>query len=301
MLSAIRAEDAVKNSLNRLSRLSHETISPNRRFNLEAVVNESTENQVQEFEQEAENYYEPPEEGPYYREYEPMHATGPVATIHREPVSELYFPKDSRHRTDTDYRTKPANEEEPANYYFEYPEMPEQNKEAEPEKEDTSPVKEEESVVVPHQKSSEDTEAIIRALQEELRKRNLGGDVVSSEDKKPIFQTTSLTNVEQNDLQTTTVSQTVETVYDDMSADRVTYSTETNKLINTDVGFLPDDDGILKTFIDRYTTMLIHDSIYMEELPAPYFMHQGLSLLNPVVQGGLKYDPREESEDENVL
>ena len=46
MLSAIRAEDAVKNSLNRLSRLSHETISPNRRFNLEAVVDESTENQV---------------------------------------------------------------------------------------------------------------------------------------------------------------------------------------------------------------------------------------------------------------
>ena len=46
MLSAIRAEDAVKNSLNRLSRLSHEPISPNRRFNLEAVVNESTENQI---------------------------------------------------------------------------------------------------------------------------------------------------------------------------------------------------------------------------------------------------------------
>ena len=94
-----------------------------------------------------------------------MHATGPVASIHREPVSELYFPKDDPHSTDTDYRTKPANDE-PANYYFEYPEMPEENEEAEPEKEEKSPVKAEveEHVAVPHQKSSEDTEALIRSL-----------------------------------------------------------------------------------------------------------------------------------------
>ena len=85
-----------------------------------------------------------------------MHATGPVASIHREPVSELYFPKESSHRTDTDYRHKPANEE-PANYYFEYPEMPEQNEEVEQdqekEKEIKSPLKGEEAeehVTVPH-------------------------------------------------------------------------------------------------------------------------------------------------------
>ena len=61
---------------------------------------------------------------------------------------------------------------------------------------------------------------------------------------------------------------------------------------------MPDEeDGILRSFIDRYTTMLIHDSIYMEELPAPHFMHQSLSILNPLVKGGLKHDPRETEED----
>ena len=94
-----------------------------------------------------------------------MHATGPVASIHREPVSELYFPKDDPQRSDTDYRTKPANDE-PANYYFEYPEMPEENKEAEPEKEVKTPLKApaEEHVAVPHGKTSEDTEALLKSL-----------------------------------------------------------------------------------------------------------------------------------------
>jgi len=65
------------------------------------------------------------------------------------------------------------------------------------------------------------------------------------------------------------------------------------------IGFLPDDDGILRTFIDRYTTMLIHDSVYMEELPAPHFMHQSFSMLHPYIQeGGLKHDPREYYYDE---
>ena len=47
-------------------------------------------------------------------------------------------------------------------------------------------------------------------------------------------------------------------------------------MVDTTVSFNPEesdyeteDDGVLKTFIDRYTTMLIHDSAYMEELPAP--------------------------------
>lgn len=41
-------------------------------------------------------------------------------------------------------------------------------------------------------------------------------------------------------------------------------------MVETTIGFLPDEDGILKTFIDRYTTMLIHDSIYLEEHPNPH-------------------------------
>ena len=60
---------------------------------------------------------------------------------------------------------------------------------------------------------------------------------------------------------------------------------------------LPDEDGILKTFIDRYTTMLIHDSIFMEEMPTPQFMHQGFSMFNPAIQGALKRDPRDFSSE----
>ena len=52
-------------------------------------------------------------------------------------------------------------------------------------------------------------------------------------------------------------------------------------MIDTTIGFSPDSDGILKTFIDRYTTMLVHDSVLMEEIPAPQFMHQHISMLNP--------------------
>lgn len=65
-------------------------------------------------------------------------------------------------------------------------------------------------------------------------------------------------------------------------------------MVESTVSFLPDEDGILKSFIDRYTTMLVHDSIYMEELPAPHFMHQDLSMLHPMVRGGLRHDPRED-------
>jgi len=46
-------------------------------------------------------------------------------------------------------------------------------------------------------------------------------------------------------------------------------------MVETTIGFLPDEDGILKTFIDRYTTMLVHDSIYMEETPSPHDLAHG--------------------------
>jgi len=57
--------------------------------------------------------------------------------------------------------------------------------------------------------------------------------------------------------------------------------------VETTIGFLPDEDGILKTFIDRYTTMMVHDSIFMEEHPSPHDLikHQQ-SLLNPMIHGG---------------
>ena len=79
------------------------------------------------------------------------------------------------------------------------------------------------------------------------------------------------------------MTQLIETVYDDHTSDRALYTTEADKIVETNVSFLPDEDGLLKTFIDRYTTMLIHDSIYMEEMPAPEFM----SILNPAITGAL--------------
>lgn len=87
-------------------------------------------------------------------------------------------------------------------------------------------------------------------------------------------------------MHTVGATQVTENVYDDMSADRTYYTTSTDQITESTIGFLPDDDGILKTFIDRYTTMLIHDSVYMEELPAPHFMHQSFSMLHPSLQYG---------------
>ena len=63
------------------------------------------------------------------------------------------------------------------------------------------------------------------------------------------------------------MGQVAETFYDDLSMDRVTYNQEQDQMVYTTVTFIPaEDDGILRTFIDRYTSMLIHDLAYMEEL-----------------------------------
>lgn len=65
-------------------------------------------------------------------------------------------------------------------------------------------------------------------------------------------------------------------------------------MVDTNITFAPTgEDGVLKTFIERYTTMLIHDSMFMEELPAPHFMHHEISMLHPLIQGAMKHNPRE--------
>ena len=61
---------------------------------------------------------------------------------------------------------------------------------------------------------------------------------------------------------------------------------ETNVLLHPS-----EEDGILQTFIDRYTTMLVKDSIFMEEIPAPHFMHQ--SLLNHPIFDGHHFEDRD--------
>ena len=102
----------------------------------------------------------------------------------------------------------------------------------------------------------------------------------------------TLSDINDTKSHTVGVTTVIETAYDDGSRDKAHVTREADEIVKTNVTMLPDEDGILKRFVDRYTTMLIHDSIFMEELPAPQFMHQSLSLLNPVVQGALENDPR---------
>ena len=124
---------------------------------------------------------------------------------------------------------------------------------------------------------------------EELANRHLGHKFV----KTPIATTTRISDINESAFNTFGVTQIKETLYDDMSVDRVHHTTQADEIVDTTINFLPNEDGILQTFIDRYTTMLIHDSIFMEELPAPQFMHERFSMLHPAVAGGLKHDPRE--------
>jgi len=58
-----------------------------------------------------------------------------------------------------------------------------------------------------------------------------------------------------------------------MSKDQKLYKTEADHMVETTIGFIPDSEGILKSFVDRYSAMLIHDSILMEEHPSPHDHH----------------------------
>ena len=122
-----------------------------------------------------------------------------------------------------------------------------------------------------------------RELKEELARRHLGHKHV----KTPIMVKSSLSDVKDTKSHRLGVTQVIETVYDDMSTDRMHMTTEADQIVETNVSMLPDEEGILKTFIDRYTTMLIHDSIFMEEMPSPHFMQHSFSLLSPAIQGAL--------------
>ena len=127
-------------------------------------------------------------------------------------------------------------------------------------------------------RSPEEMAVISDALHHELTKRHLGHK------KVPIMHKTSLSDIKDTNLRSLGVSQVVETYYDDLSKDSKLYQTEADHMVETTIGFLPDEDGILKTFIDRYTTMLIHDSIYLEEHPSPADqLINAHGLLNPMI------------------
>ena len=107
------------------------------------------------------------------------------------------------------------------------------------------------------------------ALQEELAKRHLGHKHV----KQPIWMKSSVSDIKDTQTHSQGVTQVIETVYDDFSSDRALHTTEADHIVDTNVTLLPNEEGILKAFVDRYTSMLVRDSIYMEEMPAPHFMH----------------------------
>ena len=65
-----------------------------------------------------------------------------------------------------------------------------------------------------------------RAVKEELEKRHLGHKYIPSEDRKPLFSMATLGDVKDSNLRTASVTQQIETLYDDLSMDRVLYTTE---------------------------------------------------------------------------
>jgi len=56
----------------------------------------------------------------------------------------------------------------------------------------------------------------------------------------------------------------VQTTYDDFSSDHQLLTKEIDRLVETTTSILPDEDNILRSFIDRYTTLLVRDSVYTE-------------------------------------
>ena len=65
-----------------------------------------------------------------------------------------------------------------------------------------------------------------QAVKEELEKRHLGHKYVHSDDRKPLFTMATLGDVKDSNLRTASVTQQIETLYDDLSMDRVLYTTE---------------------------------------------------------------------------
>ena len=115
----------------------------------------------------------------------------------------------------------------------------------------------------------EEEDKMMQALQIELQKRDLRRSI----DREPLWTKTILTDSEHKNVQTDTIGTIEETLYDDMSMDRVHNQREIEHNTRADVSFLPDDDGVLRTFVQRYTTMLIKDSAFMEEIPPPLDVH----------------------------
>jgi len=176
---------------------------------------------------------------------------------------------------------------EPKNFFYDFPEPPRvdshheneleasaeeevseehlSNNNEEPVPDDHVSLHDDEEVPDEH-RSAQDVEKLRHLVQDELSRRHLGHKLI----RRPVWQKASLSDIKDLDLHSTSFSQIVETMYDDHSSDRQLLTTDVDHVVETTIGFLPSEDGILKTFIDRYTTMLVHDSIYMEEVPAPH-------------------------------
>ena len=75
--------------------------------------------------------------------------------------------------------------------------------------------------------SREDEERMVAELQEELRNRHLGHKYV----KQPIWQKTSLSDINDTQLRTIGVSELVQTVYDDLSSDNVLYTQSADHIV----------------------------------------------------------------------
>ena len=60
-----------------------------------------------------------------------------------------------------------------------------------------------------------------------------------------------------------------ETVYDDLSVDRVIKKDNIDAFTIADGMRNVDHDGIMRTFLDRYSTIMNHEQILLEQEPSP--------------------------------
>ena len=110
-------------------------------------------------------------------------------------------------------------------------------------------------------RSKEETELLARSIHEELERRHPG----SFDHKRPLWAQAKLAGVTDTMVRSQKGGQMIETLFDDLSLDRLHQQRGIDHMVETSVTQLPhEDDGVVKTFIDRYTTMIVRDQALLE-------------------------------------
>lgn len=183
------------------------------------------------------------------------------------PDSIRKLPREPRQGGEEDAILVHHHAEEPQNYYFESPTPHKVSLSLDPHHED---------------RTATEKADMHMALLAEMEKRH-----IANPHRKPLFVRESVADTTDVKLHRVGATKVYETVFDDLSKERLHVGRTRDIIENADIRFgTPDEEtGILRTFIDRYTTMLVKDSIMLEEVPAP-------TKISMLIEGALKHDPR---------